>query len=325
LSTAAALYSHAFGAFVPLVQNLFVIGIHARRTQDPRRTLLAWFGLQLAVLLAFSPWISALLNQLESEAKDWLWQPGPGSLPVSLAMFLSIVKPPWAGSPDLGRIGVALLVAPLLAFALSRCVKQPSPARPSADTGTGTYGWLTIWLVVPILVAWTVSQTELHIFTYRNLIICAPALYLLLGAALARLTRSGVRAVALGILLAPAAGNSLWYYGEIHKEDWRAAQQYVQEAFAPTDQLNVVTHGSVGWLRRTYYLDFDLLYSEFPPTLDLQTEAPQGMRVWDIAFRPKQTKKKLRELGYSFQGYREFHGGIVVGLYVRKPSDPSSE
>lgn len=323
LASTAALYTHAFGVFVPLVQNLFVAGVLARRTREPRKLLLAWFGLQCSVLLLFSPWIPSLLGQTGSEAKDWLWQPDAGSLAASVAMFLSIVKPPWATSPDLARIGVALVLVPLLAFAVSRCARRPSLSPEPAPAGA--YALLALWLLAPMLLAWLVSQTELHIFTYRNLILCAPALYLLLGAAVARLARRGTRALAIGLLLAPAAGSSVWYYGEIHKEDWRGAQRYVQESFEPTDQLNVVKGDSVGALRRTYYLDLEHLRSEVPVTVDLQAEDPQGARVWDIAFRPRRTKKKLLDLGYAFQGYREFHGGIVVGLYARKPAPPSGE
>ena len=55
--------------------------------------------------------------------------------------------------------------------------------------------------------------------------------------------------------------------------------------------------------------------------IDLQTEEPRGERVWDMSFRPKRYKKKLIDLGYAFQGHREFHGGVVVGLYVRKRPD----
>ncbi|HEY3176643.1 MAG TPA: glycosyltransferase family 39 protein [Candidatus Polarisedimenticolia bacterium] len=334
LATLALIYTHTFGLFIPLVQSVYLLlRLSVRRLGgEPRsappdagqtkRLLAGWLGLQAVTLLLYAPWIPALLGQARSEAKAWIAEPLAGAIPQTLLMFLSIAKPPWSyPAPDWTNMLIVFIgMTPLLVGASIYFARRSRAVTPEPEGPSGVTMLALTWLILPIATAWLISKTPMRIYTFRNLIICAPALYILLAAGLARVRPLICRVALLAGLISFSFGNLPWYYASIHKEDWRGAERFIQTSFRDTDQLVLVEKGPRSWLPSTYYLNLAGLASRYPVTVDLEREDPVGERIWTLGFRPKAYDKRLLERGYRPLATREFYDGVTVVLYGRRDS-----
>ncbi|WP_150118236.1 hypothetical protein [Cellulomonas sp. B6] len=125
--------------------------------------------------------------------------------------------------------GLAVL---LVAGALARWVR----ARPVPDEVRAVLVWAVPWVLVPsvAVAGWAVLS---HTYSARYLTFCAPAVALLLGAALRALRPSGLRVAAVVALLACAAPVLASQRAENAKSgaDWREVGAVVGESCAPGD------------------------------------------------------------------------------------------
>lgn len=325
-STLLLLYTHAFGVLIVAAQNIFLgWSLWRDRLTGGDRVawlLLArrWTGMQGLTVLLFSPWIWAVANQVGRLGGGgfWLWKPDVPMLLGSVGMFVGIQKPPWLlPPPDWGRIAVAFVVfAAVLVVAAAvtaRWFQTTIEVEERAPTSAATrrFSMLLTWFLVPVLCAWLVSQTSMHIYTHRNVIVSAPALLLLIAIGLDRLPNGSLRMILLSLALAPSVGNYPWYYGAIHKEDWRGAQLYVVQSFQRGDRFAVPQEPTLRW-PSAWYLDHEGYGRTEIEEIDLSGTAPSGNRIWTITYRSRVPSQELVAAGYPPAEIKYFYGGVVV-------------
>lgn len=217
LSALTAVYCHYFGLLLVALQAL-VAGL---RLSPRPRALPRLAAIYLLLTIAYLPWLPYLLDDLRLRS-FWIKTPRPGAL-VELYRF------------ELGRWSfLILLVAALCAAALVRWLAQ------SRGPGTGVLvrrailsptALLLVWLLAPPLVAWMKSQVSTPVFTLRNLVLTAPALYLLVARAVTRLaprrSATAVLATTLCALLLYDLGVRRRFWTAPTKEQWREAAERV--------------------------------------------------------------------------------------------------
>ena len=323
LCTSLLMYSHVYGLFVVLAQNLYVFALApfgaegARAGRRPR--LDRWVVLQGALLILYAPGLALLY--------EWVTSPGQRGWveePTVRSVYKAFVS--YAGSPTL--LVLLAVLCGVAAFSLAR----RAPAKLLL---------LSFWLVIPLAVPICVSLVSTPIFSSRYAISATPALYLLacLGvqAMVQSLSRSWARGIAYAaasILMATlAAGNVLAYYEEPNKPQWREAATYVEARAEPGD-LAVVAPGYQADFVLGHHLD-DPNVSMLPyGSRDLRTsptredllrtvrQAYQSDRVWLVVATDEASVGQVRKvvLNKLFVGTEERrYEGVTVKLFQKRP------
>ena len=293
--TTALLYTHYFGFFLLAAQALYVTGLllpKGKQNQpgviSPRRTLAGWSLAILAIAILFLPWLSVLLDQVESVRQGfWIEAPTLMSLFRVPLLFLSIFGPwtiPGNEAPQSAPfIALAFALVTLLVWALLAWSRSKHPAHgglgstserlPSHEAAR----LLWLWFLLPPITSFAVSGFGLDIFTYRNTVISSPALLLLLAGGARRLKSPLALGVVLAALVAPSIGQLPGYYGQLHKDPWREVSRHLAASFDP--QKDALAFDAP-FVQRS----FDH-YSSLAPyrEVDLFGSSPSGVnRVWLI-------------------------------------------
>lgn len=101
---------------------------------------------------------------------------------------------------------------------------------------------LLCWLVLPIILSFVISQTKIHIFSERYLVVIIPAFCLLVSLGIAALRSRAIPVRAVQVLLAVfllgwTLQLAMAYYPGAQIEDWRSAAQWVMAHYQPHDGL----------------------------------------------------------------------------------------
>jgi len=211
-SAAAACWLHYFGLYLVILQGGFALLLCRR----DRRALLWLLVADAAVFLLFLPWLPELWLSLQVGGSSWIPPPSASILFDEFKFFFNDSTPLAIGA--LLLIGARLL---LLGRAAFRDRRAPLGAELA----------VVLWLLVPLAIVFAYSRLVSPLLTLRNMLICAPAAYLLVAQAISALLRGRerwVQAAALLIALAMSA-ELIWQerYLDIEQEAWRAATTQV--------------------------------------------------------------------------------------------------
>ncbi|MBF0188229.1 MAG: glycosyltransferase family 39 protein [Magnetococcales bacterium] len=75
LAIVASLYTHNYAVFLPVVLNLYMVGLWWMKRRDPRiqRLFRTWILLQVAIGLLYLPWITVMLKQVSDiQGNYWI-------------------------------------------------------------------------------------------------------------------------------------------------------------------------------------------------------------------------------------------------------------
>ena len=313
LFTAAAMLTHHTALLFPLAINLFVISVllwrrlRRKPIPDPQSPIpdpqspTSWLLAQLAVLLLWSPWLSAFVFQAAGVDREF-WIPAPTfpALIAALKTFLSALLPPLAGRSDLIWAGYAVLIG---VGVLSLRNQGPLLALLGTLFLTPIGGELLVSLRRPV-------------FYDRTLIWATIPLYLLLAAGIAQLRRWPLVVAAVGLVVTANAASLHEYYVNFQKEEWDKAAGYVAARAADDDLLLF----NATWVQ----IPFDYYFRAYGRPL-VERGAPADL--FDLGvLEPKMTESdlpRLRELLagrsrvwliYSHNWYTDPRGLIPAAL-----------
>ena len=325
LTSVLAVYTQLFSILVLLAQWLS-LALLPRREVPWRRML---WG---AVLLAFlSVPIGVWLLRGMVGAISWIERP---SL-YDLARFFHTASGGAAAIVEagrehlLGRVARRLLLLAYLLPAGVGAVRVALRHRWQPTRERWHFGFVVLWLVVPIGVAFAVSL-EQPIFEPRYLLVTLPPLCLLAAAGLSLIRPRWLFAATVVVVLGLSLYGTRTYYTFAVKDDWRGATGYILSKSTPRDGIIFHAHFT-SWgfdyyaRRRGRQGPRRLRSEELAPGADL----PE--RVWlvlayDWGKREETARAieaSLRRV-YSLSERREFEGigphPIRVSLYARTPS-----
>jgi mannosyltransferase len=243
--TTTALLVHDTAVFLPVGANVLMLGWWWTRGREPRGFVRNWSLAQLAVLLIWSSWLPAYLQQVvHGEAYSWIPRPTLGSvLSGAYAIYAGVTR----ATP------YPLEAALVLALA-----------------GLGLWSWRRdrIWLAFMLVFGLSAPLGELivslwrPIFLTQTLIWAAVPLTLAVAAGLLCL-RPRVLITALAILVVFAGFGLRSYYFLHDKEAWDQVAAYVDHGVQRGDTIVF----SVGFL----HIPFDHYYT-----------APAGYSVHEV-------------------------------------------
>ena len=227
------LYTHYYGFFMLLFENLyFLLFIRSYRVQIKKCMIL-----QFIVLICFLPWLPTMLEQTQLALKGIVppqlsanpefsmayletLNPSPNLL-IVLSSYLSFQGYSWFPYtlyPEL------IFYAALSVFGIYFSLKR------NLLTFENIF-FVILWLIIPVLTPFIISQRFNLLFNWRYLIFVSPAYLILISNGIINI---GKKYTVLGIFL-------LWlvimhsviglpsYYAFGQKEQWREVAQYIKE------------------------------------------------------------------------------------------------
>jgi len=224
LAAIAVLYTHAYGVFLLIAQNLFVLLSAARA---PRRAFLReWLTLQAIIGLVAAPWYLAFLFQSEAYHIHFVWieSSPPSSISSLLERYLG-------SSPVPGLAVVAALAAAALAVAVGTR-GWSGLRRASADALVSLPGFLLLWMIVTFALPVLIAHVWHPFFVPRYGLAASMGAFLLLLACFKPLVaRSDAFFAVLVLVLAAKSGYTANRPdAEYTKDRWTEPLRYIAES-----------------------------------------------------------------------------------------------
>jgi len=288
LSTTLMLYTHLFGLFVLVAQNLFVAGLLLLSRQH-RSLLKQWILIQAITVIIFAPWISVLSQQVSAAVQNNFGSISDAD-PITLVLHLAA-----------GRWGTDYATVALLILFLGLVVFSLFAYRTAAPTAFEDHGWknrknlamvclLLVWLftvfVFPLLLLALVSQT---IIAARYVIVASAPLYLLAAQGLRNINYNYAKLAIIAIIVILSGVNLQTYYATTRNPSTANAVTFVNE-HAKSGDLVVVLQ----WYPNSIMFE----YYSFRPDLTVKV-FPADYNDWYTTT----VDKNMKELTADTNGY----------------------
>ena len=289
IATTLAVYSHLFGLFLVLAENLFVLFL-IRRRHGLR--LSKWVTIQVIMFILYGPFVAYdtwLLNV-------FVRSPGGVSTP-SLPVFLTILPSDFYAF-TLGRLYPDSENLPLILFAGLIYGGLFLIGLYALRSHREQAMLLLLWLFLPAAIALLLSLKVPQVAAARYLIMASPSYYLIVGLGIDRFRNHIVR-LGLIAMVALISGAALCnYYTHDDHHGLKAASAYIQTHSQPGDAIIHVQGNS--FLPFRYYLQDELHQYElgYPPDqVIIKEEADQGglRRIWLVSYTLRSTRERVAE------------------------------
>ncbi|MCF7907342.1 MAG: glycosyltransferase family 39 protein [Candidatus Omnitrophica bacterium] len=233
------IYTHPYGIFIIIAQSI-VLFAQRKRVKFKRR----WVISQIIVLLCFISLVSVIVTNPKTNEIDYIQKP-------DLALVLETFEAFSYGGPRQAHGGLGFwidsqrLVVPritvfiFLIFCLMGLIPKKK-FRKDSDLSSDPLGGIILillWLVVPIICAYSFSKIFFPIYITRYLVASAPAFYIIVARGISqmpRLTRQTVIPVVI-IFLSVFSLNIL--YNPQVKGDWRDGAIFLKERIKKEDAI----------------------------------------------------------------------------------------
>jgi uncharacterized membrane protein len=278
LSSALLCYTHYFGLFTVLAQNIFCFTIFLTRGRAGAPALTRWILVQVILGALYVPGFILLAGRFTS-VRESFWIPEPGS--EDLYLYIVI----YAGSVYMLALLAAFAVLAVANSKRLRGVKGFKGLLTAADESAVvkeiTYGekiyFLLLWLLVPLLTPFLISLTIAPVMVFRYTIIASLGLYLLAAAGMSAVTNRFAACAVTAAVVILSAQPLYSYYSGVEKHQWREVIREIESNAGSGDYVFVFPHFEAVTAR--YYLERGDL--ELVPVKDRFPSYP-GMLTHDV-------------------------------------------
>jgi len=235
LSTMLLLYTHYYGVFVVIAQNIYIVTflvLSKHRTYKLRH----WIGLQAIVLALFAPWILVVLSRQSAPGvlSNIAW------LPQATAATLIFTYQLYSGTAVLvatvlSALFLGLSVLSLFAYQKVRGAMDWKAPLKSLES----YSWevriqdltpvyfLAVWLLAINLIPFVISLVSTNIYYYKYTIAASVALYLLVGKGIANINYKPTKLAVIGVVAALSVASLPSYYFGVTRDQTREATSLI--------------------------------------------------------------------------------------------------
>lgn len=255
LTTAAAVYTQYYAAFIPLAQMLYVLA-HRHRS-----LILKWLTAQAIWLLLYTPWLLFAGSKLIDYVATKLVK--EADLPLGFATYMGSHLATFGVGhlpPHLAWLGIIPLVLAALGVGSALLSKAPLEQKKRAQ---GVF--CLLYLFVPLLLGFFINLR----FPFRAvgierlLLLATPAFYILVALGLFSLKGKRTLLYLAGLILLATCGFSLFRFYTIPRyaeEDYRPLIARLEALAQPEDVIVAVHPWQVGYCRSYYRAPLPSLY-----------------------------------------------------------------
>jgi len=237
LATCLLLYTHVYGLFIVLAQNLFMALRYLPPWPDkPTLPLRSWIKLQVLLGILFAPWVIVLISQINRvQTSFWLHKPYFNALRETFIAYMGAM-PALQLAMLAALAGLITLLFPAASTRWLQRFKSSNnlAAERSADSASlSSYSillLLALWLLTPILLPYLISQYGQSIYLPRYTIASSFAWFILVAIGIERLPVRWLRYGFLAILMVIMAGALPFYFSDSSRTDWPAAAAYLEQS-----------------------------------------------------------------------------------------------
>ncbi len=255
------LYTHSASVFIVIAQNCIwlVLKIFERIPISYPR----WILYQILPFVFFSPWLVIELHQFQ-----YLQGINIYGIPTLYGLVNTFYL--YSGS-------FSVLFLFFLIFLLGLYTKLRKNTTPEQFLTSTRTTFLSIWIGLPILAPFILSQFVSPIYTARNTLSAAFGFYILIAKSLTTIRNIIITTVLLFFILIISAQNLVIYYNTPDKEQWREAVDYVDANAHPGDIISVITPAYDYYNTRN-----DLVRVQDLSGTPGQPEVPSDAELWTI-------------------------------------------
>lgn len=295
LATIGVFYTHSFGIFFLIAQNLYLL----LRWRRYRHLFWRWAAAHIPIALSLSPALIKASGPVANGTSGVMtWIPDRPIWYPLRTVYLYVF--PAREFPGVGAIAIALaVVAVVLLLWIRRqtvtrwlrSVRQLAPSFMRLGRVRREGLLLTAcWFICPIAIPFLLSKLLGPLYIDRYTITAAPAFYLLLALALMTMRKVIPLTATLGSLVVLITPGLYDYYALDVKQQFREVAQYIQQHEQPGD-LIVYAPGESGTIADTvnyYYrgqlpncdLDVNLQGAQIEQTLNRCVTENNSQRLW---------------------------------------------
>jgi uncharacterized membrane protein len=341
LSSTFLIYTHYFGLFIILAQNIYIFTLFLLKEDDYKQTFKRWVPLQLIIIVLFSPWIMVFIRQvlLAQSGYGIGWMPMPSIHSIIRSFNL------YSGSNLLLAFFVILSSFSLVPYKRlydsndSKNLFQTSQGHePKIKLSDVKRSYLLLlWLVIPIALPFVISKVSASIYWDRNTIVALPAFYLLVAVGIRKIEHKYLKSAIICVVILGSLAGVWECYSTVNKHRWREIANDIDENAKQGDLL--LFNAGFNKLPFNYYSKrTDLIKRPFPVgTSDVDEDSIKKLgsavkgynRVWVILAHSGDSngliKKKLTE-SYNSSFHKEYesithnkyHHNLEVNLFEKK-------
>ncbi len=309
LSTTLLVYTHYYGLFVVIAQNIYIgtlLLLSKRRTHQLKH----WVALQAIVLALFAPWTIILVKQFSRSGAVGFQSP------ATIATILDTFTR-YSGTTVLLALFLGLSVLSLFAYRKLRGAmdwKAPLNALES-------YSWevhlqdpaavyfLCVWLIALSVLPLIISRYFISIYYYWRTIAASVALFLLAAKGIRTINYRPTKLAVIGIIVVLSVANIQVYFTSITRPQVREATDFT-DANAKSGDLVLIYPAWQPYTFDYYNNRTDLaakqIYSPITSsansrealTKELQSDVTGYDRVWFFVISPTDVNSTLNTASF---------------------------
>jgi mannosyltransferase len=253
-SSSLLMYTHFYGLLIILAQNIYFITMIILSNDEHELDLKTWILAQSMLLILYIPWIRFLITQVLG-IQEGFWIPTP-TISSIVETFLK-----YSAKSKL------LLLCFLALSLLGIITPERTAGKPSSKAhlvSTAGYSWslspsnatkiylLLLWLAVPIILPFVISQISTPIYYTRYTIAASLAFYILIARGVQSTDNRYFKSFIVILIVIYSLLGVNRYYTEVNKQQWRELADYIHRN-AETGDLLLFNAGGIKDCAFAYY------------------------------------------------------------------------
>jgi mannosyltransferase len=273
-SSSLLMYNHFFGLLIIVAQNIYLITMIIFSEDEYEFNFKRWILAQGMLVVLYIPWIRFLITQIVG-IQEGYWIPTPTVRSI-IETFLKYS----AGSKLLLLCFLALSFFSTLTYKRTAGKINWKTLFRSIDG----YSWslslsnsakiylLLLWLAVPIILPFVISQISTPIYYTRYTIVASLAFYILIARGVKNIDNIYIRLSVVIITIIYCILGISEYYIQVNKQQWRELTDYLEKN-AKTGDLLLFNAGGIKDSAFAYYFEReDVIQKPINLEIDLVTE-----------------------------------------------------
>jgi len=224
ISAILCAYLHYFGLYFVMLQGtgsfLFIL--------NKRKAFLYILTIYFAIFIAYLPWLPDFYYQLKHNQNTIRWVREP-----DIETFIKYMK--FVFNRSLFFLIIASIMYVFLIVHMSKYLLRNIKSINIINILLYSDSLLFLWLTIPYIGAYVVSNLMTPVLTFRNLIVSIPAAYLLLARSITKLTQNSTKlTIVTFLIMVMFLFNLIFtmhYYSKAHKDQFRETVNFIIEKY----------------------------------------------------------------------------------------------
>lgn len=328
------MYSHIFGLFIIISQNiyLFTLFLLSKEDYNYKLNLKKWLLIQTVLIALFAPWVKMLAIQVLAVVKS-----SSPSIPVPSIRSIIGSFSTYSGSKLLLLLFLILSSFSIISYEKTNGNTDWKNFFKSIESycwkirflNTNKIYLLLTWLLTPIILLFIISRFSTPIYITKYTIVASVAFYLLVAKGISNISHKYVKSIIISVIIAFSFLYVWEYYTKINKEQWKDVANHI-DTNAKNEDLLLFNSVACKYLVFDYYSKrADLIKKGFPKKTryvdeenikELGPTVEGYNRAWLILSHSRDKKGLItKTLIESYNlSYHKKYKGIEVYLFEKK-------